>query len=83
MAVGCHRLQDLKESRATKNKEANQQDAAGIGEAEKRSDDGEYNDVLNVGIGLHFRPHQERRELEIDRVNEADMGQRGVGNEDD
>ena len=45
--------------------------------------EGECEDVFKMSVGLHRRPHQERRELEIDGIDETDMRQRRIGYRDD
>ncbi len=83
MTVGGQRLCDFEGRGGAKHDAANQNCASGIGKAEQRAEDCECNDMFKAGVGAHLRPHQERCELEIDRVDETDLGQGGVGDGND
>jgi hypothetical protein len=83
MTVGGQRLRDFEGRGGAKHDAANQNCASGIGKAEQRAEDCEGNDMFKAGVGSHLRPRQERCELEIDRVDEADLGQSGVSNGND
>ena len=81
--IGRQRLRDLKESRAAKDNAANKKKAARVGESEKGAEERECKDVLETRIGLHFRPHEYRRQFIIDRVDEVDAGQGRIGDRKD
>ncbi|MEY2538269.1 MAG: hypothetical protein QOG67_2009 [Verrucomicrobiota bacterium] len=83
MTVGSKGLRDFEERGGAQYDAANQDCASGIGEAKQRAEDREGDDMYKVGVGAHLRPHQERREFEIDRVDETDLGQGGVGDGND
>jgi hypothetical protein len=36
--------------------------------------------MFDMGIGLHVRAHQHRRQLEVDRIHKADVRKRRIGN---
>lgn len=83
VAIGCQRLRDLEECCAAKNDAAYEQQAARVGEGKECSEESERDNVLEAGVGLHLRPHQEGRKFEIDRVDEAYARQGGVGDRND
>jgi len=83
VAVRRHGLQDLQKHRGAEHDAENKDRASWIGEAEESTERSKRDDVLKMSKGSHRRAHQERRELEIDAIDEVDMRQRGIGDRDD
>ena len=82
MTVRCQRLRDFEEYGGAEDDAADQKKAFGVSKRDEGAELGKCDDVLEMGIGLHFRLPQQRRQLEINPINEADLGQGGVGNDD-
>jgi len=78
VTIGRQSLQVFQNDRAQEHHAKYKINALWVRTYENRAKNRKRNDVFKMAVGSHVCPHQEWRELEIDRIRKSNMRQRRV-----